>query len=63
MEVQKFDNIEIYQWNAEMNKIASSAAHSAIEENKRLGVPSSFESDGVAYFQMPDGSITTKNPF
>lgn len=63
MEIQEFDNIEMYKWSAEMNTIGANAARAAIEENKRLGVPSSFESDGVAYFQMPDGSITTENPF
>lgn len=63
MEVEKFDNVEIYQFAAEMTRIMNAAVKNALDENRRLGVPSVFGINGTIVYQMPDGSIVTESPF
>ncbi len=61
-EVDKFDNIEIYQFAMRMTKIAKKAVRRAQEENRRLGVPNVFSENGILYYEL-NGEITTKSPF
>lgn len=42
-----------------MNK-AYKASYHALEENKRLGIPSPFSFKGRIYYLMPDGRIVLK---
>lgn len=63
MEVKQLDNIEIYQRAVEIQQIANDAAEMVRKENKELGVPIVFSRDGIIYYEMPDGEITTKSPF
>ena len=61
-EVDKFDDIEIYQFAMRMNQIAKKAVRRAKEENRRLGVPNVFSENGIIYYEL-NGEITTKSPF
>ena len=45
-----------------MTRIANTAVHRAQEENRRLGIPNVYCINGKIIWQMPDGSITDKNP-
>lgn len=45
------------------SRIGKKAVRKAIEENRRLGLASPFEKDGKVYYKMPDGTITSENPF
>ena len=45
-----------------MTRIANTAVHQAQEENRRLGIPNVYCINGKIIWQMPDGSITDKNP-
>jgi hypothetical protein len=63
MEVDKLDNIEIYQQAIEIQRIGNEAIEKALEENKRLGIPIVFSRNGIIYYELPNGEITTKSPF
>jgi hypothetical protein len=43
-------------------QISSTAFQKAKEENRKAGLPNVYANDKGLYFEMPDGSITTKNP-
>ncbi len=63
MEVDKFNDIEIYQKAFEIEKIGNEAINDAIRENKEKGIPTVFSKDGKVYYLMPNGDITTEDPF
>lgn len=46
-----------------MKRIGNDAIHKAIQSNREKGIPNAFTRNGKLYFEMPDGTITTKNPF
>ena len=45
-----------------ITRIANQAAHRAQEENRRFGIPNVFSRNGILYFELPDGTITTERP-
>jgi hypothetical protein len=56
--------IEIYRDAIELQRIGNRAVRKAQEESRRLGVPNAYSSlNGKAYFELPNGEITDKNPF
>lgn len=61
--VDSFDDIEIYKKDAFINKIGLAAMKEEKEKNKRLGIPSSFMQNGKIYYELPDGTITDKQPW
>lgn len=63
MEVNKLDNLEIYQFGFEINKIANDAIDIIKKQNKKLGIPLVYSKNGKLYFELPDGRIVTENPF
>ena len=54
---------ETYELTLEIARIGSRALREAHEENHRLGLPNIFTRNKKLYFEMPDGTITTDNPF
>ncbi len=44
-------------------RLGTRAVRRVLAENRRLGIPSAFEFRGRLVFEMPDGSLTTDNPF
>lgn len=63
MEVEKFDDIGIYQRAFDIQKIGNEAVRRALEENKKKGIPIVFSKNGVIYYELPSGEITTKSPY
>ena len=61
--VDSFDDIEIYKNSALINKIAARAMHEEKEKNRQLGIPSSFMQNGKIFYELPDGTITDKEPW
>ena len=45
-----------------MTRIANTAVHLAQEENRRLGIPNVYCINGKIIWQLPDGTVTDKNP-
>lgn len=43
-------------------KIGNEAIHEAIEKNRMNGIPNSFTRNGNLFWEMPDGTITNKDP-
>ncbi|AFV97723.1 MULTISPECIES: hypothetical protein [unclassified Sulfuricurvum] len=46
----------------EIRKIGNRAVHKAQEENHKKGFPNVYSKNGVLYWQLPDGTITTTDP-
>lgn len=44
-------------------RLGTRAVQRVLEENKRLGIPSALVVRGRLVFEMPDGTLTTDNPF
>jgi len=65
--IQKSDNIEldieVYKTAAEFQRIMSSAVHDAQEESRRAGVPLVYSINGILHWELPDGSLTTEDPW
>lgn len=48
----------------EFERIGNRAVHRAQEENRQMGIPNVYAMpDGTLYYQLPDGTVTMKNPF
>ena len=47
----------------EAQRIGKLAAQEAQEENRRLGLPNTYSRNGVNYYELPDGTITSESPF
>ncbi len=63
MQVDKLDNIEIYQEAFEIQRIGNEAVEEALKENKEKGIPIVFSKNGIIYYELPSGEITTESPF
>jgi len=53
---------KIYELMVTITRIGNRAIDKAREENRRLGLPSVCSRNGRLYFELPDGTITMKNP-
>lgn len=56
-------SIETYRRAAEFQRIGNRAVRKAQEESRRLGVPNVYSHNGTFYYELPDGSLTTVDPF
>lgn len=53
---------ETYKELLEVTRIGNRAVKKAQEENRAKGLPNVFARNKILYFELPDGTITTKNP-
>lgn len=56
-------DIQLYLQAAEFKRIGNLAVHKALEENRRLGIPSVFSRNDQIYYELPNGEITKDDPF
>ena len=54
---------ELEKERQEILRIGNLAVREAQEESLKMGVPNVYSKNGTLYFQLPDLSITTENPF
>jgi len=47
----------------EIMQIANKAVAKAQEKNRKLGIPNVYAKNGKPIFVLPNGKITTQNPF
>ncbi len=47
----------------EMLQIANKAVAKAQEKNRKLGIPNVYAKNGKPIFVLPNGKVTTHNPF
>lgn len=53
---------ETYELSLKITRIGSRAVRKAHEENHRHNLPNIFSRNKRLYFELPDGTITMKNP-
>ena len=46
----------------ELDRICRNAVAKAQEESRRMGVPNVYSYDGVIYYELPSGELTTEVP-
>jgi len=56
-------DIQAFIQAAEFKRIGNSAVRKALEENRQLGIPNVFSRNGKLYYELPNGEITTDDPF
>lgn len=65
--IQKNDSGELdinaYKTAAEFQRIMNSAVKDAQEESRRAGVPLVYSINGILHWELPDGSLTTEDPW
>ncbi len=54
---------ELYEQAIEFERIGNRAVRKAQEESRRLGVPNVYSKDGTIYYERPDGTLTTEDPY
>jgi len=56
-------SIDFYKRLFFFTRIGNEAVRLAQIENKKHGIPNTYNLNGRLVFEMPDGSITTKSPW
>lgn len=55
--------IEIHLTAARFQRIMNRAVHKAQEAARRQGVPNVYSFNGILHWELPDGSLTTEDPW
>lgn len=55
-------NLETYRRGVEFHRIGSRAVRKAQEESRRRKVPNVFSHNGILYYELPDGRLSTTDP-
>jgi hypothetical protein len=63
MTKRKKIDFETYRQAADMLLVGSRAVRKAQEENRRLGIPNVYSHNGTLIYELPNGELTTENPF
>jgi hypothetical protein len=63
MNTNKQLSLQLFIQAAEFERIGNRAVHKAQEENRRFGIPNVFSRNGKLYYELPNGEITTDDPF
>ena len=53
---------ETYEKLIQITRISNRAVKIAQEENKKKGLPNVYSRKGKIVFELPDGTLTTKDP-
>jgi hypothetical protein len=56
-------HIDTYLQASELQRIGSRAVQQAQDESRRLNVPNVYSHNGTLYYELPDGRLTTEDPF
>ena len=56
-------DIQAFIQAAEFKRIGNCAVHNALKENRQLGISNVFSRNGKLYYELPNGEITTDDPF
>ena len=59
---KKVNEADLYKNSIEIIRIGNSAIQKAMEENRKKGLPNVFTKNGKVYYELPDGTITDKDP-
>ena len=56
-------SLETHKWAREMLRIGNRAVKKAQEENRKKGIPNVYDFNGHLYYELPNGELTTKDPY
>lgn len=54
---------DFYEWASEMTRIGSEGVRKAQEDARAAGVPCVYSINGILHWELPDGSLTTEDPW
>ena len=54
---------ETYRQAAEFQRIGNRAVRRAQEESRLMSVPNVYSHNGTLFYELPDGSLSTEDPF
>lgn len=60
---EKTPSIESHRFATEVRKMGSLGVQIAQEESRRAGVPLVYSINGILHWELPDGSLTTEDPW
>ena len=63
MDKKKKIDINTYRQAADMLAIGNRAVRKAQEENRRFSVPNVYSHNGTLFYELPNGELTTEDPF
>ena len=63
MNKESINDLELYQEAFLFQKIGNAAINKALTRNKNKNIASVFSKDGIIYYKLPSGEITTQSPF
>lgn len=52
-----------YEQAAEFSRIGNRAVRRAQEESRSMNVPNVYSHNGTLFYELPDGTLLTTNPF
>lgn len=58
-----YPDMEAYRFAAEVRQMGVVGVQQAQEESRRAGVPLVYSINGILHWELPDGSLTTKDPW
>lgn len=56
-------SLETHEWASEMLRIGNRAVKRAQEENRKKGIPNVYDINGHRYYELPNGELTTEDPY
>lgn len=56
-------SLEIHERARELLRIGNRAVKRAQEENRKKGIPNVYDIKGHRYYELPNGELTTKDPY
>jgi hypothetical protein len=56
-------DIEIYKEAIEIQRIGNRAVRLAQEESRRMGVPNVYYYNGAIWYELPNGELSTVDPY
>ena len=54
---------ELEAESREVTRIGQEAVRRAQQESRDMGVPNVYSIDGVLHYELPDGTLTTEDPY
>ena len=63
MHQDKLDSIDIHKETLDFLRIGNRAVKRAQEENRKKGIPNVYDINGHRYYELPNGELTTKDPY
>lgn len=56
-------SLETHERAREFLRIGNRAVKRAQEENRKKGIPNVYDINGHRYYELPNGELTTKDPY